>query len=357
MKKLLYDIKELVNEACEELGADDSRFYYLSVEPGPGESANIDVSSERVFGRVMEKMGDARVLSRSFNKIVFKTSSGIKVALKVIGGREETLFLVGGSVANIRNVPSHGGELITQALAGEQLEGLMRRGDWVLVRLPDGYIGWVYSWSLLRADRREIEEWKRSVNGMVERNTAVVYSQAGGEGVRVCELVAGSLVRIDGTGNNSYSVTLADGRRGFVGISDISDPPGAKADRGRLISRARVFLGIPYLWGGTTSRGFDCSGFIKRVFQMEGVSLPRDSDLQYEVSEKAVPGESRGAEPGSLFFFREAGRISHVALSTGSGRFIHARGEVTPGSLIESDKYFDRELAESFFSSRSVISD
>ncbi len=356
MKKLLYDIKEIVKEASGELGA-DSRFYYLSVEPGPEESVNIDLSCERVFRRVIEKMGDVRVLSKSSGKTVLSISSGAKIALNHIGSGEGTPFLVRGSAANIRNIPSHGGELITQALAGEELMGLKRSGDWVLARLPCGYIGWVYSWSLSPACRGEIEDWKRSVNGMVERNTAVVYSKAGGTGDRVCELVAGSLVRIDGAENNSCRVALADGRSGFIGISDISDPPGEKVDRERLISRAMGFLGVPYLWGGTTSRGFDCSGFIKRVFQMEGVSLPRDSDLQYEVSEKAVPGESRGAEPGSLFFFREGSRISHVAFSTGSGRFIHARGEVSAGSLVESDKYFDRELAESFFSSGRVVSD
>ena len=89
---------------------------------------------------------------------------------------------------------------------------------------------------------------------------------------------------------------------------------------------------------------------------MEGVALPRDSGLQFEVSGETGLAKVADAAPGSLFFFRKADKICHVALSTGAGRFIHSRGEVNVGSLIETDEYYNKELAESFCCVREIIS-
>jgi len=88
---------------------------------------------------------------------------------------------------------------------------------------------------------------------------------------------------------------------------------------------------------------------------MEGVALPRDSGLQFNVGREYSSTEIAHTAPGLLFFFREAGKICHVALSTGSGRFIHARGRVCVGSLIESDKVYDKKLAGSFYRVREII--
>jgi len=356
MNKLISDIKNLIDTANKELKI-DSRFNYHSVSLENGESVKIDISSKRVRDRVIDKMRDFRIESGDSERIILRALSGTEIAFNCIGRREDMLLSVRTAVADIRNTPSHRGELITQAIMGEELKGLTREGDWYLVQLPDRYIGWVCSWSVMRVSRCDIQDWNCSVNGMVVENRAVVYSEAGSGESRIGELVSGTFIRLGRVKNGFYSVTLSDGRKGFIVASDIGDLPAGVVNPGRLIGRAGRFIGVSYLWGGTTSMGFDCSGLIKRVFQMEGIALPRDSDLQFEISEETDFSEAAHAAPGSLFFFHKEGVVSHVALSTGAGRFIHSRGEVSAGSLIESDENYDKELAESFCSVRGIISE
>lgn len=110
------------------------------------------------------------------------------------------------------------------------------------------------------------------------------------------------------------------------------------ARRGRLLATARRFLGVPYRMGGTSARAFDCSGFTMRVFQMQGIPLPRTADVQYRMGVPVPPGQE---QPGDLVFFETyLPGPSHVGIYVGNGRFIHASSSrgVTISSL--ADRYF-----------------
>ncbi len=87
-----------------------------------------------------------------------------------------------------------------------------------------------------------------------------------------------------------------------------------------LTSSALRFLGVPYVFGGTSTSGFDCSGFVQHVFAMLGVGLPRTADAQYDVGRPAVGGP----RPGDLVFFDTYGGVSHVGIYLGKGQFVHA---------------------------------
>jgi cell wall-associated NlpC family hydrolase len=89
---------------------------------------------------------------------------------------------------------------------------------------------------------------------------------------------------------------------------------------GRLTSSAMRFLGVPYVFGGTTAAGFDCSGFVQHVFAMLGIDLPRTADAQYDVGRPATGGP----RAGDLVFFDTYGGVSHVGIYLGKGQFVHA---------------------------------
>jgi len=101
-----------------------------------------------------------------------------------------------------------------------------------------------------------------------------------------------------------------------------SPPPSAAATR--VLRIADDYVGVPYVWGGNTPRGFDCSGFTKYVFAKYGVTLPRTSREQVRAGSGVAP-DFRALRPGDLMLFAEPGEaISHVAIYVGNGRIIHA---------------------------------
>ncbi len=118
--------------------------------------------------------------------------------------------------------------------------------------------------------------------------------------------------------------------------------PQMSSRRGRILhgvtTSARRFIGVPYRMGGTTSRAFDCSGYVQRVFKMNGINLPRTADVQYNVGNKVQRGQE---QPGDLVFFETyLPGPSHVGIYLGNGNFIHASSSrgVTISKL--SDSYF-----------------
>ncbi|MFO7915540.1 MAG: C40 family peptidase [Candidatus Krumholzibacteriales bacterium] len=253
--------------------------------------------------------------------------------------KDENLLLVNAGSVNIRKGPSSGSELLTQALMGEELRAYRRDNGWYLVRMADGYCGWVADRGVLSVSRRHIEEYGMKVNKMVVSNTARIYSEPAHHSLCMEEMVAGSRIAADDNGGGSFlRVTLPSGDEGFMDRSATAGagPPVETGPAG-VLRRAAGFMGVPYLWGGATSRGFDCSGLVKRVFDMEGVILPRDSDLQAESGEEIDPEDAVRNRPGALIFFSGGKGINHVAISAGRGNFIHCRGSVRIENLDHPD--------------------
>jgi cell wall-associated NlpC family hydrolase len=109
----------------------------------------------------------------------------------------------------------------------------------------------------------------------------------------------------------------------------------------RLTSDALRFLGVPYVFGGTSTSGFDCSGFVQHVFAMLGIDLPRTADAQYDFGRPAVGGP----RAGDLVFFDTYGGVSHVGIYLGQGKFVHASS--SRGVMVS-------RLADSYWASRYV---
>ena len=113
--------------------------------------------------------------------------------------------------------------------------------------------------------------------------------------------------------------------------------PNPTAAAARVLNTADKYIGVPYVWGGNTPNGFDCSGFTKYVFAKNGVSLPRTAREQARVGD-GVPLDYGAMLPGDILLFAEPGEaVSHVAIYVGSGRIIHASSAAGEVSYLDLD--------------------
>ncbi|MFQ6607532.1 MAG: NlpC/P60 family protein [Fidelibacterota bacterium] len=250
------------------------------------------------------------------------------------------------SVANIHSKPSFSSEVVTQALLGEQLEILDRNGSWVEISQWDGYQGWI-NHSALTERKTPIEEF-RTVLDLFNS----VYEEADSSSLILRDVVFGSRLGFLRQKDRWSQVVLPDGVVGWINTSweDKQD----EDIRGQIVKTARKFLGIQYLWGGKSPKGFDCSGFVQTVMGSVGIELPRDA-YQQESDENLVESTLSAAEPGDLIFFKTgANRTDHVAISLGKKGIIHSSGFVKIESLDKESEDYNRRLGEHISTVKSI---
>jgi len=149
----------------------------------------------------------------------------------------------------------------------------------------------------------------------------------------------------------AYWVVAPDGSAPGAGGRFQVHPEDERGLRASLVDAAKGYLGVPYLFGGTTERGFDCSGLTGAVYRLNGLRLPRSSQAQFEAGR---PVDLEGARAGDLLFFATngGGRVSHVGLYLGQGAFIHAP---RPGQGIRQDRLSDRYYSRALVGARSYL--
>jgi cell wall-associated NlpC family hydrolase len=269
----------------------------------------------------------------------------------------QTAICVG--VADVRREPDAASELVTQALLGAQATpapGPVCDG-WQQVQLVD-YAGWV------RAEHLAAPPQSASSNEVIVVTALAtpLFQAEAGDAQRdtlFCSTVL-PLAQPSGAGGR-LAVALPGGEVGWVSAVDVAARPAAqpfpRRDVDFVIETARRFLGTPYLWGGTTARGIDCSGFAQLCYRLAGYTLPRDSYQQFAALATEPEGEPL---PGDLLFFAKEGRIVHVAISLGEGDLIHAEG-VTWNEVIHQSmnsfhaERYNHRLVELYCGARRVI--
>lgn len=254
----------------------------------------------------------------------------------------DAFALVRSAVAPVHGEPRLAATQVSQYVVGHRLDLLSRHGPWCRVRGEDGYIGWIHHGYLAFGAEAWALTWERGGDG--EPIVSLGAELVDAEGRSVVRLPWGARVLRDAPGR----FRLPDGRHGryhageLVEADRLADwfPPRGES----VIRTARRWTGTPYLWGGVTPAGADCSGYVQSVFWMHGIALPRDSDQQARVGEAIdVSSGFAAMRPGDLLYFSEReDRVTHVAISLGGGRIIHSA--LSNGGVAENDLEGGREL-------------
>ena len=230
----------------------------------------------------------------------------------------DSLLYINEPVVDMRESPSSDSKVVSQAIFSERIMLLNSYGDWSYVMTPDQYSGWIPSRSIIAAEQFF------DANLSVTRRAAHIYHVKDTEYGPVKTVPYGSrLQALDSSDSRWIKIALPDNGEYYIQDGDVVPQPPFR-DKSDLVSFSQQFLGLPYTWGGRSSFGYDCSGFVQFLYFQIGIELQRDSKQQVADSRFQTISID-DLEPGDLIFFgKEATRIMHVGMSIGDGQFIHA---------------------------------
>lgn len=252
-------------------------------------------------------------------------------------------FVVATSVADIRRDPDPEAELVTQALMNMTAVAGEASGAWTHATLPD-YKGWIRTSELELAIVRGVCEGDEGTCGValpysvvVTTPHAPVYTHAEGDDILFEVYLSTVLPYIDLSHPQRLRIALPGDKEGWI-PRECVDLRNNNAlyplqDISVVTEYARSFFGVPYLWGGTSWRGIDCSGFVQLCYRMGGQDIPRDADEQHDALTQSVSRSEMQA--GDLIFFGSK-QITHVGMALNKHEFIHAEGQDFNRVLIHS---------------------
>ncbi|NOZ75393.1 MAG: C40 family peptidase [FCB group bacterium] len=276
--------------------------------------------------------------------------------------------IVNLSVTNLRAKPDRGSELVTQAIMGTPVRRYKSDDYWDLIQTPDGYLGWVDRGTVVWMDQGGFDTWRSAKRCIFTAPFGLVFSPNNGERQTISDLVVGSILETEGISGNNWIVRLPDGRQGMIPRDQAVDftkwVQTQQAKPAMVITRAKTFLGFPYLWGGTSSKGFDCSGFTKTVYFMNGIVLPRDASQQVKTGQLVTREVNTNLmKPGDLVFFGRRAtadrpeKATHVGIYLGDTEFIHSSGKVKINSFDSTRTNYNDYRYTHFLQARRVLTD
>ena len=248
--------------------------------------------------------------------------------------RREAVVLL--PVENMYSHPDPGTDVVSQAVIGQLVAVLATEADFARIETPDHYPGWIRQAALLSYPGPSGPRYgTRGTLAEVVSLVANIYKEPSVTSARpLSQAPLGARLEVASAPEKGgwCRLRLPDGASGFIQAGDIREreagAPTPRASPAELVATARRLLGLPYLWGGMTPWGLDCSGLVGLVYHAHGVTLPRDADLQFE-DPRAQVVQRRHLRPGDLVFFGR-GKVTHVGLYVGGGRFINATTHTTP---------------------------
>ena len=263
-------------------------------------------------GRLLEE-SQLEALARNFATWKLDTAA-IRILHKGVLPR----LHVATNLTGLYEKPTFGMPLSSELCYGMEVEVLDGEGNWVFTRQQDGYLGWAYKPYLTDTPPAQATH-------LVLAPSYELHAEPDRASEIVTRLVSGTAVPVEETRGEWAKVTA--NKPGWMPLSllrALRDLPTAVEDRRRtLIADSARMIGVPYLWGGISGNGIDCSGFARLLHRWLGIDIPRDADMQHATAKPVEPP----FEAGDLLFFRERGserEITHVGVSLGGWRMVHA---------------------------------
>ncbi len=276
--------------------------------------------------------------------------------------------LVNNSVANLRSHPKHSAELATQALLGMPLKVLKQEGDFYLVQSPDQYIAWVDHGGIVRMNKEALSQSQQKPKILYTEIFGYARQSPSPEAPVVADLALGNMLQLERIADRYYEVVFPDGRNAFVSIDEAETYANwiqhIDLSPQSFINVSHRLLGFPYLWGGTSSKGMDCSGFTKTVYYLHGMILPRDASQQVHSGELVDDQQKFDQlKVGDLLFFGKAAsdstseRVTHVGMWIGNDQFIHASGRVRISSVNSDSPLYDEKNIKRYLRTKRILSE
>lgn len=284
------------------------------------------------------------------------------------------------SVANLRPIPRHSTELVTQAILGTPVKVLKKENNWYLIQTPDYYLGWTTGSSIFLCTEKGISNYNHSERIIYNDLTGTCYTLPDENSLPVSDLVAGSILKIINSDRGFREVQLPDGRSGFINknqckpldewkesFTHYPEPTMQNLElyQEEILETAVKFIGLPYFWGGTSSKGLDCSGFTKTVYFQNGIILQRDASQQVLYGDPVDASERYAyLKPADLLFFGDhktdstSERVTHTGIYIGNGEIIHSSsgaGRVKINSLLPDRENYNGYLDSIFICARRIL--
>lgn len=242
---------------------------------------------------------------------------------------------------------------------GTVLKLLKQKSGFYYAQMPDGYLGWIDTSNVYITDQFGIEKWQNSSKVIVNSFYGIVWKFPDRYSDTICSVVLGCILKRTEKINDEWiQVELPNGKQGFLLNSIADDFQTWISTRiftpDNIQKTAQSFLGIPYLWGGNSVKGFDCSGFVKTVYMLNGQQLPRDADQQSNIGKRINAEKNfKLLRKGDLLFFANASKktkrkVGHVAIYLGDLLFIHSDKYVQYCSFDTKSQYYNPRLVKRF---------
>ena len=308
---MLEEIQSALAEICLPYG--DTRVQYCQLE-----ATSLKHGRCVLDGSVLDTATLAAVTTELQSR--FPTVTLDAGTVEVLRQALPDLATVCTNVTGLYTDPSFRAEMASQVLNGWQVEVLQQQDRWSFVRLGDGYLGWVYQPYTSEAPAPPASH-------IICAPVSLLRCQPTAEAELVSRILGGTEVQVAGAEAAWVEIVLAGALAGWAPAVDVRPldrlPEDESGRRRQMVQYAHQFAGVPYLWGGGTALGVDCSGFVHLIHRLSGVSIPRDADMQFDAGQPADPPY----RPGDLLFFGGHGGhrvISHVGMSLGGWQMIHA---------------------------------